>query len=117
MYAYVIGFLFGVFMAGLSAVALWTILGLVVSVIRKLKKKDNGLMIVVYSVETVVSLSIVIALGGFASRISIDATAYWLGVSLTIVGSGFIFFAAMGKMWNVLKSELTERQDRPRSKD
>ena len=117
MDAYVIGFLLGVFMAGLSAVAIWTILGLAVSVVRKLKRKDGGIMIVVYLVETIVSLSIVIALGGLASRVSFDATAYWLGVSLTIVGNGFIFVAALGNMWKALKNELAERQDRPHSKD
>jgi hypothetical protein len=106
MDAYVIGFLLGVFMAGFSAFSIWTILGLVVSVIRRQKKKDSGMMIVVYSIATIVSLSVVIALGWFASRVSFDTTAYWLGVSLTIVGNGFIFVAALGKMWNALQSEL-----------
>jgi hypothetical protein len=75
------------------------------------------MMIVVYSVETIISISVVIALGGLASRVSFDATSYWLGVSLTIVGNGFIFVAAVGKMWNALKSELAAWQDRPRSKN
>ena len=73
-------------------------------------------MILVYSVETIISISVVIALGGLASRMSFDATSYWLGVSLTIVGNGFIF-VALGKMWNALKSELAAWQDRPRSKN
>jgi hypothetical protein len=106
MDAYVIGFLLGVSMPGLSAVALWTILGLVVSVIRRLKKKDSGMMIVVYAISTIVSVSIVLALGWLASRVSFDTTAYWLGVSLMLVGNGFIFVAAVRKMWNVLTSEL-----------
>jgi hypothetical protein len=55
MDAYVIGFLVGVLMAGLSAVAIWTILGLAVSVIRRVKKKDTWLMIVVCAVEGVVT--------------------------------------------------------------
>jgi predicted permease len=117
MDAYVIGFLLGVFMAGLSAVGLWAGLGLIVSVLRRLKNKESGMMIVVYSVETIISISVVIALGGLASRVSFDATSYWLGVSLTIVGNGFIFVAAVGKMWNALKSELAAWQDRPRSKN
>ena len=117
MDAYVIGFLLGVFMAGLSAVGLWAGLGLIVSVLRRLKKKEGGMMILVYSVETIISISVVIALGGLASRVSFDATSYWLGVSLTIVGNGFIFVAALGKMWNALKSELAEWQARSRSKN
>jgi hypothetical protein len=116
MDAYVIGFLVGVLMAGLSAVAIWTILGLAVSVIRRVKKKDTWLMIVVYAVETIVTLSVVIVLAGLASRISFDTTAFWLGVSLTILGNGFIFVPALGKKWNMLTSELTRREGQRESK-
>ena len=106
MDVYLIGFLLGVFMGGLSAVAFWMILGLAISVIRTLHKQNNWMMIVAYTIEAVVPLIVVIALGWLAGRISFDATAYWLGISLTIAVNGFIFLTAFNKMWNALQSEL-----------
>ena len=99
-----IGFLLGVFMAGLSAVSLWMIVGLVASVIRRVQRRTSGLMIVVYAIQTVVPLSVVVALGWLASRISFDPTAYWLGVGLTIALNAFLFLPGLVQAWKCLKA-------------
>jgi hypothetical protein len=113
----VVGFLLGCFMAVLGFAAILASVGLAYSTIRKMQKRDSGIKIILYAIETITPLSIVIAIAWSVSDSSYNPTALWIGICLAGVMNMFLLFhktpygSPFMRIWNSVKAELANGKE------